>query len=159
MSDFLSIEFDDAGIDASLDEITEAAKSLIRPAAQAGAQVFYDEVRRRAPVGSAEKHFFHGQNQVYGPFKSGNLRNSIYQVYSKDQSSETVATYHISWNTKIGAAVSYAPYGGMVEYGTSKAAARPFIRPSYDAKAEEALRTAQAVFEEGMRTLIGATNG
>lgn len=158
MSDSLTIKFSDGGIEAALDSITIASQDQIRAAAQAGAQVFYDEVRHRAPIGADGLHYFYGQNKVYGPFSPGNLRRSIYQVYSKDKSSETRATYHISWNTRIGAAIAYAPYGGMVEYGTSKAAAKPFIRPAFDAKANEALKAAQAKFEEGMRS-AGVVNG
>ena len=69
-----------ATLDATGQQIAEAA----RPAAQAGAQVLYDEVKRNV---SRIKR------------KTGNLAASIYQVYSKDQSRPNgLQTYHIGWN-------------------------------------------------------------
>ena len=44
------------------------------------------------------------------------------------------ATYHIAWNHQK------APYGFMVEFGTSRAPAHPFLRPAYTAVATAALR-------------------
>ncbi len=43
--------------------------------------------------------------------QTGNLEESIYQVYSKDNSGEHKATYHVSWNHLV------APHGFLVEYG------------------------------------------
>lgn len=121
-----------ATLDATGQQIAEAA----RPAAQAGAQVLYDEVKRNV---SRIKR------------KTGNLAASIYQVYSKDQSRPNgLQTYHIGWNNKK------APHGHLVEFGhfqryeitfdpktkrftthkdrplatPRQLAARPFIRPA-----------------------------
>lgn len=91
-----------------------------RPAAQAGVQVIYERARILVPVSEAA-HKFYGTNAVYGPYNPGNLRDSIYQVFSKDRSFKDVSTYHVSWNA------SKAPYGAMVEFGTSKAPAHSFI--------------------------------
>jgi HK97 gp10 family phage protein len=91
-----------------------------RPAAQAGAQVIYDGARLLAPE-SERPHMFHGTHAVYGPYNPGNLRDSIYQVFSKDKSFKDISTYHISWNA------DKAPYGAMVEFGTSTAPAYSFI--------------------------------
>jgi len=101
---------------AELDKLHAAT----RPAAQAGAQIIYDAARLNAPV-SKKPHKFYGTHKVYGPYAPGNLRDSIYQVFSKDNSYKDVSTYHISWNA------DKAPYGAMVEFGTSKAPARSFI--------------------------------
>lgn len=91
-----------------------------RPAAQAGAQVIYDRAKALVPT-SSRAHKFYGQNKVYGPYSPGTLRDAIYQAFSKDNSFRDVSTYHISWNA------DKAPYGGMVEFGTSKAPAHSFI--------------------------------
>ena len=101
---------------ATTDELQKAT----RPAAQAGAQIIYDAARLNAPV-SKKPHKFYGTHKVYGPYAPGNLRDSIYQVFSKDNSYKDVSTYHISWNA------DKAPYGAMVEFGTSKATAHSFI--------------------------------
>jgi len=138
-------------IDASqlgMAELVADAEAAARPAAQAGAQVLYDAVRRN--VNGIKRH-------------TGNLSRSIYQAFSRDQSSQGKATYHISWNAKK------APHGHLVEWGhlqryevtydpltrrftTHKTrplatpklvAARPFVRPAMAQmpQAEAAMRT------------------
>lgn len=103
-----------------LQATTNELQKATRPAAQDGAQIIYDAARLNAPV-SKRPHKFYGTHKVYGPYAPGNLRDSIYQVFSKDNSYKDVSTYHISWNA------DKAPYGAMVEFGTSKSPARSFI--------------------------------
>lgn len=103
-----------------LQATTNELQKATRPAAQAGAQIIYAAARLNAPV-SKKPHKFYGTHKVYGPYAPGNLRDSIYQVFSKDNSYKDVSTYHISWNA------DKAPYGAMVEFGTSKSPARSFI--------------------------------
>lgn len=98
----------------------DALNKATRPAAQAGAQIIYERARQLAPV-SQKAHMFHGTHGIYGPYAPGNLRNAIYQVFSKDNSYRDVSTYHISWNA------DKAPYGAMVEFGTSHSPAESFI--------------------------------
>lgn len=91
-----------------------------RPAAQAGAQIIYERARIEAPV-SADSHYFYIRGKKYGPYAPGTLRDSIYQVFSKDNSFKDVSTYHISFNK------DKAPYGFIVHNGTSRTTAHPFI--------------------------------
>lgn len=98
----------------------EVLHQATRPAAQAGAQVIYDRAKQLVPV-SVHPHMFHGTHAVYGPYSPGNLRQAVYQAFSKDHSFKDVSTYHISWNK------DKAPYGFMVELGTSRAPAHSFI--------------------------------
>ena len=99
-----------------------AAKMMTatRPAAQAGAQVIYERARLNAPV-SKNAHMFHIEGRKYGPFQPGNLRESIYQVFSTTRSFRDVSTYEISFNKER------APYGFTVTRGTSKTTANNFI--------------------------------
>jgi len=141
----LYINFDSSNCEAALDEIFERACRAVRPAAQAATQVVYDEVLLRAPM-SPKGHWFHGTSfkatgQKYW-FEAGSLKRAIYQAYSKDNSSATRATYHVSWNRKK------APYGHMVENGTSRAPAQAFLRPGYDASSGRALDAGRAKFSE-----------
>lgn len=151
MSDTLSVKFDSAKVQAALGSLSAGVGDLVRPVAQAGAQVLYDEAKARAPV-SAKGHWFHGTSFAkYGTkywFDRGALKASIYQVYSKDNSGPTKATYHISWNHKT------APYGFMVENGTSRAPAHAFLRPAFDAKQQEAVNAANARMEQGVNKLL-----
>lgn len=146
MGKSLSIKFAPSLLNQRIDNIGVAVLGAVRPAAQAGAQVLYDEVKLN--VGRIKK-------------KTGNLGASIYQVFSQDNSSEVRSTYHISWNARK------APHGHLVEYGhlmtrkayigsdgkwyTSKikiepkmVGARPFLRPAWDTKRVAALQAAEA---------------
>lgn len=92
----MTITADIRGIDAIFDGLGDDLDNAVRPAAQAAAQVLYDEVKRNVEqIGSV----------------SGNLSSSIYQAYSKDNSGDSRATYHVSWNA------TKAPHGHLLEKG------------------------------------------
>jgi len=153
VAEVFAIKFDKSGLDAGLDAVLARARAAVRPAAQAGAQVYYNEVKLNVSrIGK----------------KTGNLDSSIYQVYSKDNSNKDRATYHISWNNQK------APHGHLVEFGhiqtrkvyvgsdgnwyTSKVllsnpkqvGARPFVRPAFG-KSQAALEAANARFVAEMK--------
>lgn len=119
----INLQFDFSKILGGLDKITKAAEDGARPAAQAGAQVFYEEVEQR--VSGIDG----GPGVV-----TGKLKGAIYQAFVEKESGNGRAVYRISWNKKK------APHGQLLERGTSKMAARPFIRPSYDAKRSAAIQ-------------------
>lgn len=127
----ISVAFDFSKIAAKLDSITKAATDGVRPSAQAGAQVFYDEVKQRVPV-SAKAH--KSGKKTYSP---GTLRKAIYQAFADKESGGGKAMYRISFNK------THAFYGRFVEFGTSKMAAKPFLRPAYDAARARALKAVQ----------------
>lgn len=127
----LSLEFDFSKIAAKLDNITTAAEKATRPAAQSGAQVFYDEVKQRVPM-SAKPH--KSGKKTYNP---GTLRKAIYQAFADKESGDGKAMYRVSWNK------THAFYGRFVEFGTSKMAAKPFLRPAYDAARAKAVKAVQ----------------
>lgn len=124
----ISIAFDFSKLAAKLDNVTTAAEKAVRPAAQDGAQVFYDEVKQRVPV-SAKSH--KSGKKTYSP---GTLRKAIYQAFADRESGDGKALYRISWNK------THAFYGRFVEFGTSKMAAKPFLRPAYDAARAKAIK-------------------
>ncbi len=135
-----SLRVNTSALFADLDKLGAAAVAASRPAAQAGAQVFYEAAR--ANVGRSRKgHWFYGSSfKISGKrywFESGSLQRAIYQVHSKENSNDSGRnTYHVSWNWKK------APYGYMVEFGTVKARAHPFLRPAYNnnlPRAEQAM--------------------
>ena len=118
----IDIKLDLSAITAQIDKIKHTAEEAIRPAVQAGAQVYYNEVKLRAKRGGEVRHLKGGRTRP-----AGLLASAIYQVYSKDNSDAGQATFHISWNKKK------APHGHLVEFGTSRAPKKPFLRPSFDA--------------------------
>ena len=134
MADAFTCSLDTAGINAQLDAMLGASDDAIRPTAQAGAQVFYKAVLANV---QAHRH-------------TGKLASAIYQVYSDDNSVEgQKATYHVSWNARK------APHGHLVEHGTSRMAARPFVRPAFDAVQAQGLRTMMAEYEHSMHQYLG----
>lgn len=123
-----------------MDRITAAAKKHTRPAAQAGAQVYQDEAQSRAPV-SKKAHSTKGKKQTYQP---GTFKRAIYQAHMKEESGEGVDKYRVSWNKRS------AFYGQFLERGTSKMAAKPTIRPTYDAVKDVAEATALRTLQQGI---------
>jgi HK97 gp10 family phage protein len=128
MSGEFRLSLNTSGLDGFMAELVAADQESIRPAAQAGAQVFYDQARARVKR-TRKAHYFHGRSfRVNGTkylFQPGTLQRAIYQVFSKDNSGPGRAAYHVSWNAKE------APYGSMVEFGTSRAPAHSFIRSTF----------------------------
>ncbi|WP_428001800.1 HK97-gp10 family putative phage morphogenesis protein [Acidovorax sp.] len=138
----IGASLDLSAIYAKLDGMAKGAKAGVRPAAQAGAQVYQAEVRARVPV-SAKAH--KSGKKTYDP---GTLRRAVYQAYADDESSDERATYRISWNK------SHAFYGKFLEFGTSKMAAQPFLRPGYDSARSRAISAVQHVLQiEAMKGL------
>lgn len=127
----MSFNINLAGLDelrAKLRAYGEVVKDEVAIEGAAGmGRVIYEEARANVHV-SSKPHYFYGSNSKKSGtkylFNPGNLRNAIYRVYSPEKSSDTLKMYRVSWNhTK-------APYGAMVEFGTSRAAAKPFMGPS-----------------------------
>ncbi len=128
----LTVTADLSGLDAYLDELGANAREAIRPASQAAAQVLYDDVK--ANVARIRR-------------VSGNLSRAIYQVYSKANSNQSRAVYHVSWNART------APHGGLVEYGHlqryryykgADGKIRPMVRPGQDGKPRPGRHASQA---------------
>lgn len=141
----MKISIDTAGFKATMNDIKARVHGATRAMTQAGAQVIYDGARINVPV-SARPHMFHGTHAVYGPYSPGALRDAIYQVYSIDNSHASRATYHVAWNHQE------APYGFMVEFGTSHSVPHSFLgkaRVELGAAASDAM---EMEFERRMKT-------
>lgn len=104
-----SVSFNLPDVQKQTDYLRHLVEKSIVSVTQAGAQVFYDEVKNRAR----------------GIAKSGNLASSIYQYRNKDEQRPGHAQYKISWRkggkTKddAGAATGLpiAAHGILIEYG------------------------------------------
>lgn len=94
--------------ESALDNFAQNLKEQVAPVgAQAMAQVVYDDARNLVSE------------------NTGRLKNAIYQVHSKDKSVHGRSEYHVSWNH------SKAPHGHLIEFGTSRAPAHPFLYPAF----------------------------
>lgn len=116
----MGVRFNVAQFKDSLNARLHDMQEATRPAAQAGVQIIYDRARINAPE-SERAHYFYIRGKKYGPYQPGNLRDSIYQVFSKDKSFKDVSTYEVSWNK------DKAPYGYVAELGNSKTGSKSFI--------------------------------
>lgn len=111
MASFLEARLTD-GLDAALARFEQKVQSeVLLSGVAAAANVIYDEVKLNV------------QPPRLGRF-TGNLDRSIYRAYSPEKSTATSKVYRISWNRKI------APHGHLIEFGTSRAPAYPFLRPA-----------------------------
>jgi hypothetical protein len=126
------MKLDTSGLDALFDRMESNMNEAVRPAAQAAAQVLYDDVKKNV--------------QALGR-KTGKLDSSIYQVYSASSSSPGKATYQVSWNHKK------APHGWLIEnghlqryqyYKRDDGQIRPMVRAGMEGK-KPARRASQAV--------------
>lgn len=122
---------DTSGLDAYFDQLGDELDQAVRPAAQAGAQVLYDEAKRNAEAIR----------------RSGRLSSAIYQVYSADNSGDGRATYHVSWNAAKAPHASLVEYGHLQRYRYYKGAdgqVRPMVRPGMDGSKRPSRRASQA---------------
>ena len=103
------VSFNLPALQAQTDYLRHIVETAVVTATQAGAQVFYDEVKRRA-AGFAD---------------TGNLAASIYQYRNKDEQRPGHAQYKISWrkggkkkdDAKASSGLPIAYHGALVEYG------------------------------------------
>lgn len=128
---FLSVDM--VSLERLMDALGDKADEAARPAAQAAAQVLYDEVRR---------------NVAAIPEKTGNLQRSIYQAYVQAQSVGGKAVYDVGWNYKK------APHGNLIEFGHiqryvsyigSDGKFYTAVRPGMRGKRKPSRRASQAV--------------
>lgn len=156
----LNIDFDTSKLMQSLTQLaSDIQNDAIRSAAFAASKVLYEEMRLRVPVG--ETH---------------NLYNSIYQFHIERNPVKGVHTYAIGPNQKKGR----GNHWHLLEYGhwqtnviirmpngkfistkeklkTPKwIPAKPFIRPTFDAKIDVALDAARARLSEKVKELSNA---
>lgn len=131
-----------AGLDRFADNIK---RNAVFVGSEAAAKVFQDEAKLNSPQ-SDKAHYFHGTSfKINGTkylFEPGTLRNSIYRVMSKDNSTLGKATYQVAWNHQK------CPYGFMVEYGTNGKPGVGFMRRSYDSAKADALSAAKGAMTE-----------
>lgn len=112
MSKSFTIRVDSSAVNKLFDDAEAEMYAAARVAAQAGAQILYDQVKQNVSKIGVQK---------------GNLKNSIYQVFDKEASVKvgtfagrdvySRATYSISWRTARTGTGTIAPHGALIEYG------------------------------------------
>lgn len=99
------------GLDRKLKKLPEdIAKKALKKAVRAGGQVILDDASRRVPV------------------RTGRLKKSLRVKVRKSSRHGAIA--------KIG---TNAPHAHLLEFGTVRMGARPYMRPAFDSKREAAV--------------------
>jgi HK97 gp10 family phage protein len=115
------------------------AKNVLRGSVSAGAAVIRKEAQARAPL-------FTGKVAAGHP-PPGTLKRSIVQKQIAELSSAVKQVFYVAVRAgkkyqkqgKKGGLSQDAFYGQMVEFGTSKMPAKPYMRPAFEAKKNEAV--------------------
>lgn len=111
-------------LDRALQELAyPAARRALRKGMRRGANVVRDEARAKARV------------------KTGNLKRKIRTRERREQEGNLRFAVEVPRS---------AFYGRFLEYGTSKMAARPFLRPAAESKTEEAVTTMRDALAEAI---------
>lgn len=112
-------------------------KRVLRGATMAGAQVIKKAAKQRAPVGTVPHKDAKGRT-----IAPGNLRKSII-ARAKKGASKTSVTVSVGPSSR-------GFYGMFHEFGTSKMAARPFLRPAFDDNKERAVEAIKERLSAGI---------
>lgn len=129
------------------------ARNVLRGSVAAGAAVIRQEAKERAPRYAGEV--------VAGHPPPGTLKRAIYSAQARRLSSLLEQVYHVGVvsgkRAKVGKAKSGkaksgkskdAYYWRFVEFGTVKMAAKPFLRPAFEAKKLEAVEAIRRYMAE-----------
>lgn len=126
-------------------------RNVMRRAVAAGAAVIRDEARTRAPV-------YHG-DVAKGHPPPGTLKKAIWQKFIPEASRNGRTVFYVGvrrgkLRQQIGKSQSNqdAYYWWFVEFGTSKMAAKPFLRPAFDSRKEQATTAIAAQISQGIAT-------
>lgn len=128
-------------LQAALKELPQRiARNVLRGAVGAGAAVIRNEAKARAPISTGDRGAGHPS--------PGTLRRAIYQKQIRELSSAVKQTFYVGVRKgkqyrgqgKKGNLSQDAYYAKFVEFGTAKMAARPFMRPAFEAKKGEAVQ-------------------
>ncbi len=135
-------------LQAALKELPERiARNVLRGSVNAGATVIRKEAQARAPVSSGPAR--------KGQSPPGTLKRALYQKQIRELSSLVKQTFIVSVRKgkqyrnqgKKGNLSQDAYYARFVEFGTAKMAARPFLRPAFEARKHDAVAAIKAYLE------------
>jgi HK97 gp10 family phage protein len=130
-----SVQIRVRGLEEALRRLeASVGESALRSAAFAGAAVFKEEVIARAPVGT------------------GLLKSQIITAHAADKSSGAQRQTYV---VRVRRGKGDAYYWRFLEFGTAKASARPFIRPSWEARRAQALAVMRARLWERIQAGLG----
>lgn len=115
------------------------AKNGLRAAVNAGAEVIRKDAVARVPV------------------LTGRLKKAIYKKQIREQSNNVQQTFFVGARNgkKYRKANKDAYYWRFLEFGTSKMAAKPFLRPAFDTKKTQAVDAIAKKLKERIEKYAG----
>lgn len=140
---------------ALLELPAKIGKNILRSSVNAGASVIRKEAKQKAPV-------YTGETQAGHP-PPGTLKRSVIQKFIREQSNDFQSTFYVTVRKgkkyrdqgKSKNLSQDAYYAYFVEYGTAKMSAKPFMRPAFEAKKEEALKAMIDKLSERIEQEVG----
>lgn len=113
------------------------ARNGLRAAVSAGAEVVRKDVKARAPV------------------DEGTLRRAVYKKQIREESNNTKQTFYVGVRSgkKYQKKNQDAFYWRYLEFGTKYINARPFIRPAFESKKNEAVERMKEKLAERIKKL------
>lgn len=118
----------------------DIARKGLRSAVGAGARVILNQAKARAPV------------------DTGTLRRALYMKQIREESSDSRQTFFVSVRSgkKEQKKNRDAWYWRLVEFGTEKMSAQPFLRPAFEAAKLQALERIKAKLAERIQKFTQA---
>ena len=123
----MPITFEVERFQKAIENVAIRVKAAERKAILAGAKIIQDEIIRQAPE------------------KTGKLKRNI--IVSEIKQDKDGGEY-----VDVGPEKNKAFYGKMLEFGTTKMKAHPFVEPAFIAKRKEALEVIAGVVKEAIES-------
>lgn len=108
------------------------ARNILAGAIRAGAVVIQREARDRAPIGTVAHYLGKKGQKAHALIQPGSLKKGVKVRLAPRKSRERPIEYWIYVSSKLW-------YWKFVEFGTTKMAAQPFMRPAFEGMKERAV--------------------
>lgn len=140
MAKTLSVTNPDVFKDAIAALENASSESTLRKAAAAGVTVFKNEVARYTPIRTWD--LLSGLSATYVPEDSVTGKLATYKVVFMGHTQGTKNKPNGYWRQSV---------AGWLENGTSRMAAKPFVRPAFEAAKDRAIAASNAVLTEALK--------
>ena len=114
----------------------DVQRKVGRAATYAAARIVQKAAIEKAPISKGPHYLGGSRSEIVKP---GNLRRNIRIRRVRPQDTQLASEYTVDVRRGSGRADKDAFYWHFVEFGTVKAAAKPFLRPAFDENVSQAI--------------------